>query len=138
MAVINGTLILTLVDGTPVGASKSCTLTISNATSPATNKGSGGWKQSILGERSWGVSGDGLYDPDGVFNFEQLYDMINARTADAIVEIAEIDGSGGGSVYRGIGLITQCVLGAPMEEVATYSFEIEGTGALAKGTVVSS
>lgn len=138
MAAVNGTVFLALVSGAAIGASRSATLTINNNTGDATSKASNGWEESILTSRNWEITFDGLYDPDGTFNFEGLYDLIAARTATSVVEFAEIDGTGGGDLYRGVGLITSLSVTAPYEDVMTYSGTIKGTGALSKATVASS
>lgn len=137
MAVINGTLMRLLLDGVAIAAAKSCTLNINTDTPDASSKSSGGWAQHIQGLRSWDVSFDGLYDPTGTLSFEQLYDEINGRTS-VVMELAQIDGTGGGEVYRGTASVTSVSINAEMEAPVTLSGTLTGNGALAKGTVVSS
>ena len=142
MAIINGSSMLLLLgdigNATAIGCSKSATLTIDVDAPDASCKSSGGWSDSILGQASWNVSFDGLYDPDGVTNFNTLYDNVYERDSTLIMELAEIDGVGGGTVYRGTVLITGLTLTAEMETPMTYSGTLKGTGRLYKSTVASS
>ena len=138
MAVINGSKMLLLLDGKVIGATKSCTLTINNATADGTNKDSGGWEDPILAGRSWEVTFDGLYDPAGSYNFEYLFDEIYERDESLIAEIAQVDGTGGGEVYRGTVLTTSVSLTANMEDLVTYSGSFKGKGQIYKSTVATS
>lgn len=138
MAVVNGTLVMFTMDGHPMGAAKSCTLNINVDAPDASSKDSAGWKAGIAGQRSWDGSFDGLYDPSGTYNFEYVYDEIVSRSITTVVEVANIDGTGGGEVYRGVAIITNLSLTAEMEAPATYSGSFTGNGILNKGTVATS
>lgn len=138
MAVINGTTMLLLLDGAKIGVSKSATLNINVDTPDATSKDSAGWAASISGLRSWDVSFDGFHDPAGTMSTEQLYDFIAARDATIVMELATIDGTGGGELYRGVAIVTSLSITAEMETPVTISGTLQGTGALSKGTVTSS
>lgn len=138
MAVINGTTMLLLLDGVAIGCTRSATLNINNDTYDASCKSSNGWADNGLGQRSWDVSFDGLYDPSGVTNFEALFDELYERDATLIMEFAQIDGTGGGEVYRGNCLVTSLSLTADMEQPVTYSGTLTGTGSLYKSTVATS
>jgi predicted secreted protein len=110
MATINGTTMLLLLDGAAIGCTRSATLNINNDAPDASCKSSSGWANHILGQRSWDVSFDGLYDPAGTTNFEALFDEIYERDSTLIMEFAQIDGTGGGEVYRGNCLITSLTM----------------------------
>ena len=138
MAVINGSTMLLILDGKTIGATKSCTLNINNATGDGSNKDSAGWWNGILTQRDWDISFDGLYDPLGTYNFEYLFDEIYERDSTLIAELAQIDGTGGGEVYRGNVLVTNLTMTAPMEDTVTYSGTLKGTGSLYKSTVATS
>jgi predicted secreted protein len=142
MAVINGSSMLLLIgdigNATALGCAKSCTLTIDVDTPDASCKSSGGWADSILGQISWNVSFDGLYDPDGVTNFNTLYDNVYEKDDTLIMELAEIDGTGGGTVFRGNILISSLSLTPDMETPTTYSGSFKGKGRLYRSTVASS
>ncbi len=138
MAVINGTTMLLLLDGVRIGATTSATLNINVDTPESTNKDSAGWASHIQGVRSWDVSFDGFHDPAGTLSTEQLYDEINERDATIICELATIDGTGGGELYKGTVSVTSLSITADMEAPVTISGTLQGNGALSKGTVASS
>ena len=79
-----------------------------------------------------------MYDPSGTYNFEYLYDEVVSRSITTVVEIANIDGTGGGEVYRGTAILNSLSLTADMEQPATYSGTFKGTGRINKGTVATS
>lgn len=142
MAVLNGSAMLLLLGDTgnaqPLGCTKSATLTINMSAEDASCKSSAGWRDAIPGQRSWDISVDGLYDPDGVTNFSMLYDQIYERDQTLVMEFAEIDGVGGGQVFRGNVLVTSASLEAAMETPITYSGSLQGNGPLYKSTVSAS
>lgn len=138
MAVINGNYLLLLLDGNAIGCSRSVTLNI-NADIPDTScKSSSGWFTGMIGQTSWDVSFDGLFDPDGTTNFTTLVDEMIEKDDSLVAEIAEIDGTGGGVVWRGSVLISSMSVTADMNSPATYSGSFRGSGALAKSTVATS
>jgi hypothetical protein len=137
MAKLNGTSMLVVVDGVAIGGTKSFTLDIKQANGDASSKDSAGWTNRIPGKRDWSVSFDGLFDPSGVNNFEQLYDDINARNK-VYLEMATVDGTGGGEVYKGYAYASSLTMTAGLEEPVTISGTFEADGPLTKGTVVTS
>lgn len=137
MAKLNGTSMLVIVDGVAIGGTKSFTLDIKQANGDASSKDSAGWTDRIPGKRDWSVSFDGLYDPAGVYNFEQIFDEIDARSQ-VYLEMAVIDGTGGGELYKGYAYASGLTLTAGMEEPTTISGSFEANGPLDKGTVASS
>lgn len=137
MAALNGTKMLVVVSGTTIGATKSFTLDIRETNIDASSKDSAGWTDRIAGKRDWSVSFDGLYDPAGVYNFEQLFDGLDTRTR-VLLEMAVIDGTGGSELYKGYAYPAGLALTAGTEDAITYSGSFEADGPLDKGTVVSS
>lgn len=137
MAKLNGTKMLVIVNGTAIGASKSFTLEIRETNIDTSSKDSEGWTDRIAGKRDWSVNFDGLYDPAGVYNFEQLFDGVDSRTR-VLLEMAIIDGTGGGDLYKGYAYPSGVSLTATAEEAITYSGSFEADGPLDKGTVASS
>ena len=129
---------LVVIDGTTIGGTKSFTLDIKVANINTSDKGSAGWTNRIRGQRDWSVSFDGLYDPSGVLNFEQLFDMLDAANTQVFLEMACIDGTGGGEKYSGYAVPAGLTLVANMEDAVTVSGNFEADGPLDKGTVASS
>lgn len=137
MAKLSGKNMLVLVNGTAIGGTKSFTLTINSNLIDTTTKDSDAWGDSLYGSKDWEVSFDGLYDPDATVNAEEIYDAIVGDTT-VILEMAVIDGTGGGLVFRGNANATGLTLSAGYNEAVTMSGGFKGAGELEKGTVATS
>lgn len=137
MAKLNGLNMLVLVDGTAISGTKSFTLNLNSELPDATTKDDDAWGSTIYGAKMWDVTFDGLFDPSGVFNVEEIYDMI-AGDDTVVLEMAVIDGTGGGLVFRGNANSTGLTLTAPVNEPVSYSGGFKGAGILNKGTVATS
>jgi predicted secreted protein len=137
MAKLSGKNMLVLVNGTVMAATKSFTLTINSNLIDTTTKDSDAWGDSLYGFKDWEVSFDGLYDPDATFNAEEVYDAIVGDTT-VILEMAVIDGTGGGLVFRGDANATGFTMTAGYNEAVTFSGGFKGAGELTKGTVATS
>lgn len=137
MAKLNGTKMKVVAGGITIGGTKTFTLDIKGNNPDASDKESAGWTNRIAGKKDWSVKFDGLYDPAGVLNFEQIFDMLAAGTR-VYLEMATIDGTGGGKLYKGYGYVSNDGLTATAEEPITYSGTFEADGLLSKGTVATS
>lgn len=137
MAKLNGTSMLVIVDGVTIAGTKSFTLDIRQSNIDTSSKDSAGWTDRTGGKRDWSVTFDGLYDPAGVYNFEQIFDDIDGRTQ-VYLEMAVIDGTGGGEVYAGYAYASSLSINAAAEEAVTISGTFEANGDLKKGTVATS
>lgn len=137
MAKLNGTNMLVVVDGVTLAGTKSFTLTLDVDLPDATSKDSAGWAENIHGLRSWSVDFDGLYDPSLTYNAEEVFDEIDERD-EVFLEMAVIDGTGGGLVFSGNAKIKSLTLTADQEATVTMSGSFTGNGDLDKGTVASS
>ena len=128
---------LVIVDGVTIAATKSFTLDLKSTNIDTTSKDSEGWVYRIYGLRDWSVSFDGLFDPSATFGVEEIFDMIDTRDG-VLVEMAVIDGTGGGFLLKGNVVSSGLTLTAGMEDAVTYSGTFEANGPLDKGTVASS
>lgn len=137
MAKLNGRKMLVLVDGTAIGGTKTFTLDIAVDLPDASSKDSDGWAENIYGQKSWTCSFDGLYDPTETYNLEEVFDELDAED-EIVLEMAVIDGTGGGLVFRGNAKVASLSLTADNEQPATFSGSFTGSGELNKGTVASS
>jgi predicted secreted protein len=137
MAKLSGTNMRVLANGTVIGGSRSFTLNLKRTNIDTSSKDSAGWMNRIYGEGDWDVSFNGLYDPALLFNVEEIYGMLNAKTT-VVLEMAVIDGTGGGLVYRGTALAGSLSLTAGKGEAVTISGTFEADGALVQGTVATS
>jgi hypothetical protein len=137
MGKVNGTLIVTLVNGVKIGGTKNCTLNFKNSNINTSSKDSGGHTNRIYGQDDWDMSFTGLYDPALVFNIEELYAILHGKTK-VVLEFACIDNSAGALVYRGTGLGKDLSIGAEMEAASTISGGFEADGDLTQGTIATS
>jgi predicted secreted protein len=130
--VINGTLLGLYLNGTLIAKSTDCKLTINMATRKITNKDSGGWDEHLGAVRSWSVGGGFLDAEDNALGFEDLYDMIVARTGVTMKMSTEVSGD---RYYQGTIFVNQLERDAPTEENTTGTYGAVGSGQLSKGTV---
>lgn len=135
MAKYNGDKMLVVVNGVPIGATRSFTLDESSANINTTTKDSARRTERIAGTTDWSVTFDGLLDPSNTFSIEEMHDLLIAGTR-VYLEMAVIEG--GGLVFRGYALPSNLSITAPHGDAISVSGSFEADGALAKGTVVSS
>lgn len=132
MAILNATdvtLSITPTGGslTAVAHSTSASISMNMDLRDSTVKSSGGYQENLGGLRSWEVSGDAFVEIGaGDGNIEALWDTWAARQA-VVVNFGATD-----MIYSGSALITSISIDAGVEENATYSISLTGTGALAK------
>jgi predicted secreted protein len=127
----NGTNLLLKVEGTTVGHTTSCTLSISHDLPEATTKDSAGWVEVISGARSGEISFDGLVDYSDDANAIELVDYVIART---MVTCVFGTVASGDAIYTAEGYISSIEQTADMESPVSYSGSITLTGAIVKST----
>ena len=131
MAILNATdvILKVTVGGTlvPVAHSTSASLSMSMDLRDSTTKSSGGWQDNLGGLRSYELSGDSFVEiatDAATADILELWTAWNARTAVAI------EFSATGMVYTGNALITSISIDAGVEDNATFSVSLTGTGEL--------
>lgn len=127
--VFNGTNLIIKVEGTVVGHTTSCTLSVNMDVADATTKNSNGWSEGIAGLKSGEISFDGLIDYSDSNNSEQLLDYLIART---MVTCVFGTAATGDSIYTAEGFVSSLEQSAEMEAAATFSGTITLTGAIVK------
>lgn len=95
-----------------------------------TDKDSAGWKTFIGGDKTWTASGSANLDWSATENISQTFTDFTTGTAVAIDVGSAVDAK----FYSGNGLITGWSFEGPRNGLATFSFEVQGTGALTEGT----
>jgi len=125
--IINGTSLVLYIGAVAVGSATGHTLSVQMATRDATTKSSDGWAAKLAGLRSWTASGSGFVCFADTYGYEELQAAVIARTAVTVKLSTEVAGD---TYYSGSGYLTGIDLDAPVEESSTYTFTIEGTGAL--------
>ena len=138
MAIVNATDIVVKIKATagdPTDTllhATSASLSISQDLRDSTTKSSGGFQENLAGLRSWEVSGDGFVDfttsTSNTINTTALIALMLTAQADAVVEVSF---GVGATTYDGLAFLTSLSMDAGVEENATYSVSLTGTGAIA-------
>ena len=132
MAILNATdCVLSVTTGGSLQAMAHCTsasISMNLDLRDSTTKSSAGYQENLGGLRSWELSGDAFVEIGSITgaDIEELWDIWEARTAVAVKFGVS------GMEYTGDALITSISIDAGVEENATYSISLTGTGALAK------
>lgn len=129
---MNGTAILLSVEGTSIAKLKTNSMAINAATIDVSNKSSGGWKESIYGQRSGSFDFEGVFDEAGSWGFDEAFAAIGAKTVLTVRWSSAVTGD---KYYEAECLLTSISQSAPMEDAVTFSGTLEITGAPTTGTV---
>jgi TP901-1 family phage major tail protein len=127
---VRGADILLLVEGATagtyivVGGQQSATISESVETVETTNKLTNGFKEFEYGFGEWKISADGIYVTDDA-GFEKLKTAM--RNKEKIKVRIQEEGQ---PTEEGTALITSRDLEGKYDDSATYSVELQGTGAL--------
>jgi len=138
MAKLNGSKLRVIVNGVKIAGATGFTFDGDINLLSTADKDSAGWEENDYGRRSWTVSVDALYDPSGVYTAEEIIDLMINKTSITTLEIAQIDGVGGGHVWNGAAKLKSFSLKGNADEIATISAVFNGSGALTKGTIPTS
>jgi len=130
-SVFNGTNLILTVEGTALGHTTSCSLSLSNDLPEATTKDSNGFQEVIAGVISGEISFDGLVDYSDSANAIELADYLLARTQITCVFGTAVTGD---DVYTAEGFLSSVEQSAEMESPVSYSGSITLTGAITKST----
>lgn len=142
MAILNATdVVITISNtaGTAQGSvvdkllfGTSASLSVSRDLRDSTNKSSAGWSESLAGLKSWELSGDGFVEfastAADTKNVKELYTQMVASNPEVTVKFSD-----GTTYYVGNAFITSLSVDAGVEENATYSVSLTGTGVLTQG-----
>jgi hypothetical protein len=121
--VFNGTNLLLSVEGTNLGHTTSCSLSLSTDLPEATTKDSSGFQEVIAGVMSGEISFDGLVTS----NVTELADFLLARTQLTCVFGTETTGD---RIFTAEGFISSLEQSAEMESPVSYSGSITLTGTI--------
>ena len=132
MAIQNATDVLlkvTTADGLEaIAHSTSASLSMNTDLRDSTTKSSGGFQENLGGLRSWEMSGDAFVDiasPTGA-DIESLWTVWNDRS------VITCTFGLAGMLYTGDAIITSLSIDAGVEENATYSISLTGTGSISQ------
>lgn len=130
-SVFNGTNLILTVEGTTLGHTTSCSLSLSNDLPEATTKDSNGFQEVIAGVISGEISFDGLVDYSDTANAIEMADYLLARTQITCVFGTAVTGD---DIYTAEGFLSSVEQSAEMESPVSYSGSITLTGAITKST----
>ncbi len=127
MAKINASSFLLFIDGNPIGASTSSTLTIEVETPDTSTKDSEGWAEHLAGggQRSSNGSTEGFEDPSKQVNVQELYDLIDNRSD---FDFQLTDDTAGSNIWIGKATITNLEMEYEMEQPVSLSFDWKVNG----------
>ena len=130
MSVQNGDVLILQIDGTQMGALLSNSFNAAADMLDATTKDSSGAKEYIPGEYGWGMSFESLYDPDASEGFSEALGYVKAGTS---LDVYWGGVTAGDAYFNGDAYVSSVDLSGPKNEVASYSGEMQGTGAINEG-----
>ena len=127
MAVQNATAVTLSIGGEVMAHATSCSLSVSADLRDKTSKASDGWSESLGGLRSWEMSGDAFVDITATdASLADCFDFIVAGVSTTVVFTVNTQ------TYTGSAFITSVSADAGVEENATFSVSLTGTGILEK------
>ena len=136
MAISNATDVVVKINtsagSTPTDVLLHCTsasLSVSRDLRDSTTKSSGGWQSNLPGLKSWEISGDGFADFTTSGNNTKV--LIDEMILDSGAEVEVSFTIDTGGKYTGEAIISSASIDAGVEENATYSLTLTGTGVLA-------
>lgn len=133
MAKYNGTDLVILKGGVQIAHTQDCSLSLEQDLPDASTKDSAGYAEHINGQRSWSISVSGLIDYSASEGIDELADMILNRSSATIRISTEVSGD---TYFEGTcNLASLEPATGGTEDVANWSGELTGTGAITKATV---
>ena len=131
MAILNATdvvLSVTVDDGLkPIAHSTSASISMNMDLRDSTTKSSEGFSASLGGLCSWELSGDAFVDITDSSDTSEILELFTVwKTRNAVA----VKFGATGIEYTGSALITSISIDAGVEENATYSISLTGTGEL--------
>lgn len=133
MAIFNGTQFGLYTVGSPgnkkIANVTSNGLTINSEPIDITTKDSAGWKETMVGLRSWGMSVEGIIDFQANTSTEEgAVELLTMQLNREMVELVATNLTSGDLSFTGHGVITNVEISAPMEDKVTFTCDIEGSG----------
>jgi predicted secreted protein len=138
--ILNGTKIGVYDGSTLLAYSTSGSLSINHNLRDSSNKQSGGWSESLEGQRDWEISAEGMLAFLGPSASAGTGSAIPEKTVDemftayittrATLSIVFESPDAGDYQYSGTAWLTSISMDAPLEDTSTWSMSFKGTGAL--------
>jgi TP901-1 family phage major tail protein len=136
---VNGTLIAIYKDVagtlTKVANATSSDFELTRDTIDATNKDGGAYKEFLIGLAGWTMNAEGLFEEDGSATGISPKDLLTDIIAGAPITVVMTSNATGDLKVSGSAIITSFAWNAPVNDVATFSVALQGTGTLTVGTI---
>ena len=130
MGYVKGDWIRFYNDGVQLDLEMETTLTVGMGTIPTTDKDSSGWETFTDGDKNWTSSGTANLDWSATENASTFFANLIAGSSIAV----DVGSANDTKFYSGNGLLTELSLEGPRNGLATFSYSVQGTGALSEGT----
>lgn len=131
--VMNTTAMLLRLGGATINLLTDASCTFTHEPRRTTSKDSQGYNTYLEGIRDWTVSGTAWYADDATVGTDEILALAITTRATGTVLLGT--GVIGNQHYTGSAWLTQWEISSPnAEENVTYSFTLQGTGALTKAT----
>ena len=136
---VNGTLVALYKDVsgtlTKVANLTSTDFELSKDTIDATNKDGGSYKEFLVGLSGWTMNAEGIFEEDGGVTGISAKDLLDDIIAGDPVTVVMTSNVTGDLKLSGSAVITSFSWNAPVNDVATFSVSLQGSGTLTVGTV---
>jgi predicted secreted protein len=128
----NGTDLSIFIGGTEVAFATTHDLDLGMDTREVTNKDSAGWQEIREGTRNWSTSGEAWFAEDAAYGFSDLFALYNSRSSFIVKFSTNVSGD---VYYTGTAYLTSLTQSDPLEDTASFSFSLDGTGVLTEATL---
>jgi TP901-1 family phage major tail protein len=136
---INGTLVALWKDiaGTPTKIANltSTDFELSKDTIDATNKDGGDYKEFLVGLSGWTMNAEGIFEEDAGVTGVSVKDLLDDIIAGAPITVVMTSNASGDLKLSGSAVITSFAWSAPVNDIATFSVSLQGSGTLTVGVV---
>ena len=136
---VNGTLIALYKDVagtlTKVANATSSDFELTRDTIDATNKDGGQYKEFLVGLAGWTMNAEGIFEEDASATGVSAKDLLDDVVAGTAITVVMTSNVSGDLKVTGSAVITSFSWNAPVNDVATFSVSLQGSGALTIGTV---
>lgn len=131
MAKFNASRVKILISSVAINGLEEVELNIDGEPIDVTTKDSNSWSEFLAGLKNWTMSGSGIVDFAAVEGIDEMLDDIIGGVTGSIKFGTSVSGD---TELSGSGLYTNVAISAPKEDKCTFSFNLQGSGALVKAT----
>jgi TP901-1 family phage major tail protein len=136
---VNGTLIALYKDVsgtlTKIANLTSTDFELTKDTIDATNKDGSNYKEFLVGLSNWTMSCEGIFEEDSSTTNFSPKDLLDDMIAGDAITVVMTSNSTGDLKLEGSAVMTSFAWNAPVNDVATFSCSLQGSGALTVSTV---